>query len=63
MPEGPTCGSDSPDWMYLSGEAIHAFWGTAGPADLQKVINVGLCADQITFAAKNRLNINSGAVI
>jgi hypothetical protein len=32
-------------------------------ADLQKVINVGLCADQITFAAKNRLNTNSGAVI
>ena len=61
----PRCGSDSPDWMYLSGKAIHAFWGThpLGPADLQKVINVGLCADQITFAAKNRLDINSGAVI
>jgi hypothetical protein len=36
---------------------------SAGPADLQKVINVGLCADQITFAAKNLLNTNSGAVI
>ena len=36
---------------------------SAGPADLQKVINVGLCADQITFVAKNRLNTNSGAVI
>ena len=36
---------------------------SAGPADLQKVINVGLCVDQITFAAKNRLNTNSGAVI
>jgi hypothetical protein len=32
-------------------------------ADLQKVINVGLCASQITFAAKNLLNTNSRAVI
>jgi len=32
-------------------------------ADLQKVINVGLCVDKITFAAKNILNANSGAVI
>jgi len=31
-------------------------------ADLQKVITVGLCADQITFAAKNLLNTNSRAV-
>jgi hypothetical protein len=32
-------------------------------ADLQKVINVGLCPSQITFAAKNVLNTNSRAVI
>jgi len=43
--------------MYLSGKAIHTFW--ADRADLQKVTNVGLCAGQITFAAKNLLNTNS----
>ena len=32
-------------------------------ADLQKVLNVGLCAGQITFAAKNLLNTYSRAVI
>src|SRR5882762_1776869 len=26
MSGGPRRGSDSPDWMYLSGKAIHTFW-------------------------------------
>jgi hypothetical protein len=39
--------------MYLSGKVIHTFWAPNRDAGqtLQRVINVGLCASQIAFAA------------
>ena len=63
MPEGPGALQTLPiGCISLARRYMHFGDPSAGPADLQK-INVGLCADQITFAAKNLLNTNSRAVI
>jgi hypothetical protein len=63
-PDGSRRGLGTPHSMYLSSKAIHTFWRpSAGPADLQEVIHVGLCASQVTLAATNLLNTNARAVI